>query len=321
MSERKRNISPREFRRKSFNRFPINSSNTRVPSILHESSENSQVSDDQIQSTSPINGIHNSNNYITVENLGNNGRLGNQLFQVASTIGIGIKNNVSPIFNSWYCTYTNKDMSVYFKNKLNYRSDINPQGRYLEKTFNYHEVNYLRNMSIMGYFQSDKYFSHCEDIIRYYLEPSDFLFKKICGIYKKLGLEDKKTCSLHIRRGDYVDHPLHGVCNIDYYKRAVLKIKEIKNIDSFLIFSDDIKWCRDNFKSNEFIFSEGLMDIEDIFLMSLCDNHIISNSSFSWWGSWLCKKENKIIITPTRWFNPGSNINDRDVFPSNCIKI
>lgn len=265
--------------------------------------------------------LQNSEKFITIESLGNNGRLGNQLFQIASTIGIGIKNNAKPIFSSWYCNYTNKDMSVYFENSLDYRKEIHPESRYIERTFNYHDIEYKNNMIIKGYYQSEKYFSHCQDIIRYYFEPSLRMKKKMGTIYSDMGLENKKTCSIHIRRGDYVDHPIHGVCDIEYYKKGVSTIEKMTNIDYFLIFSDDVEWCKKEFRSDNFLFSEKNNDIEDLFLMSLCDNHIISNSSFSWWGSWLCNNPEKIVITPSLWFKPGSNIDDRDIFPKNSIKI
>jgi hypothetical protein len=92
-------------------------------------------------------------------------------------------------------------------------------------------------------------------------------------------------------------------------------------VEKFLIFSDDIEWCKNNFKGPEFYFSENEIDIEDLFLMSLCDNHIISNSSFSWWGSWLCKKEGKKIISPRLWFRAGSNINERDIHTEKMITL
>jgi hypothetical protein len=262
----------------------------------------------------------NMDKYITIDGLGSNGRLGNQLFQVASTIGIAIKNNVRPVFKSWYCTYTKKDMSVYFKDKLEYIEKINPSNRYLERYFNYHEIRYLDNMSIKGYYQSEKYFSHCEEDIRFYFQPSDNLSYKINEIYKNMVSENKKTCSIHIRRGDYVNNPFHEVCDYGYYTRAIEKIDSLLDIDFFIIFSDDINWCKNTFKGERFLYSEGLEDIEDLFLMSSCDNHIISNSSFSWWGSWLCNKQDKKIITPSRWFKD-SSVDDRDIFPNNCIKI
>jgi hypothetical protein len=262
-----------------------------------------------------------SEKYITLESLGNNGRLGNQLFQIASTVGIGIKNNVNPIFSSWYCSYTNKNMSKYFKNSLKYSNDIRPLNRYVERHFNYNQIDYKDNMIIRGYYQSEKYFNHCEDLIRFYFSPSDEIYDKINSIYSDMIPEGKKSCSIHIRRGDYVNHPVHGVCDLDYYKKGIVKIKELAKIDYFIIFSDDIDWCKKNFKGEDFLFSEGLLDIEDIFLLSFCDNHIISNSSFSWWGSWLCKNTNKKIITPRFWFKPEAGINDRDIFPKNSIKI
>jgi hypothetical protein len=268
-----------------------------------------------------ISNIDSQERIISIEGLGKNGRLGNQLFQVASTIGIANKNQAKPVFESWYCTYTNKDISSFFKNKLEYRKQIIPSWRYIENGFNFNRIPYRNNMVIKGYLQTEKYFKECKDLIYHYFEPNDILYNNIKNKYGELDLENKKVCSVHIRRGDYVNHRIHGVCDLDYYNRSMAYMKEKINIDYFLIFSDDIEWCKKNVTGDNIKYSEGLIDLEDLFLMSLCDNHIISNSSFSWWGSWLCKKNNKKIISPSRWFKEGSNINDVDIFNENFIRL
>ena len=231
-----------------------------------------------------ISNIDSQERIISIEGLGKNGRLGNQLFQVASTIGIANKNQAKPVFESWYCTYTNKDISSFFKNKLEYRKQIIPSWRYIENGFNFNRIPYRNNMSIKGYFQTEKYFSECKDLIYHYFEPSDVLKDKVVGDYKKLRLEGKKTSSVHIRRGDYIGNHVHEVCDLNYYNNAISYMKNHFQVEKFLIFSDDIEWCKNNFKGPEFYFSENEIDIEDLFLMTLCDNHIISNSSFSWRG-------------------------------------
>jgi hypothetical protein len=264
----------------------------------------------------------NENKIVSVDSLGNNGRLGNQLFQIASAIGIASKNNTEFCLDNWFCQYTQKDMSKFFKNSLPYNSDIKFNNRIIERYFQYDpDIKISGNTILKGYYQSEKYFIDIQDKIRYYFEPSIELQKKIEKIYLSINPKKLETCSLHVRRGDYVNHSLHEVCNIEYYKNAISNIKNRKNIGLFLIFSDDIHWCKENFKDEIFVFSEELMDIEDLFLMSLCDNHIISNSSFSWWGSWLCKNMDKIIITPNKWFSDSRSLIDRDIFCQNHIKI
>ncbi len=124
-------------------------------------------------------------------------------------------------------------------------------------------------------------------------------------------LQSKKTVSIHIRRGDYVQHPFFkDICTISYYKNAIKYIRNNAEIDLFCIFSNDIQWVKNN-------FSEELTDIETVFvdwnkgndsfrdmqLMSVCNHNIIANSSFSWWGAWLNNNKDKIVVAPYKWMN------------------
>ena len=131
----------------------------------------------------------------------------------------------------------------------------------------------------------------------------------------------KKTCSLHIRRGDYVRlSQFHALQPIDYYQNSVNIIGEEYE---YLIFSDDIEWCKNNFnfiKNKHFI--EGNTNYEDLYLMSICDNNIITNSSFSWWGAWMNKNETKKVISPKIWFGEkNSHLNTKDIYVKNWIII
>ena len=75
----------------------------------------------------------------------------------------------------------------------------------------------------------------------------------------------------------------------------------------FLIFSDDKEWCLENFNKENCEISHNSDAAEDLQLMSLCDHHIIANSSFSWWGAWLGQNKDKKVIAPKEWFGPAKN--------------
>ena len=91
----------------------------------------------------------------------------------------------------------------------------------------------------------------------------------------------------------------------------------------YLIFSDDLEWCKENFDFIENkVIIEGNTDYQDLYLMSLCKNNIICNSTFSWWGAWLNKNDKKIVIAPEKWFSSADEYyNTEDIIPSNSIKI
>lgn len=261
---------------------------------------------------------------VTYKDLGKNGRLGNQLFQIAATIGAAYRYGndfgVTAVFPKWFCTYTQKDMSKYFINRITQLYSLPETIDYKEPNFHFTPLPLIAedetNINLQGYFQSWKYFVHCEHIIRHYFTPFH--------TYPK-----QDACAIHVRRGDYMDNTakaVHYVCDLDYYKRA---IKEMGDME-YIVFSDDIPWCKENFPA-EYTFVENDLhkyggqihhpnnsDVRDLFMMAACSHHIISNSSFSWWAAWL--SESKKVIAPKRWFAV-DKFNDKDVVPEHWIKI
>ena len=107
--------------------------------------------------------------------------------------------------------------------------------------------------------------------------------------------------------------------DIEYYQNSVNIVGEDKH---YLIFSDDVNWCQDNFNfiKNKTIITNNL-DYQDLYLMSLCKNNIIANSSFSWWGAWLNNNKDKKVIAPSKWFGEKANLNQNDIIPKEWIKI
>ena len=109
--------------------------------------------------------------------------------------------------------------------------------------------------------------------------------------------------ALHVRRGDYITNSdNHPPCSQEYYENALSRFDGDRTV---VIFSDDSNWCRETFKEDRFLISEGEDNLTDLCMMSLCSDFIIANSSFSWWGSWLSKNDKKRIIAPKKWFGTG----------------
>ncbi len=252
-------------------------------------------------------------NFVLINNLGNFGRLGNQLFQLAAAISYA-KDNDLFIDVKWE-KYFN-----YFENKVKINSCKDNYANYSEKRLSYDSIPYNgKSVNLQGYFQSEKYFKKNEKLIRHYFTPNKNIISNLLNRYPDV--KEYKTCSVHIRRGDYVDNKIHNVCNLYYYNKAIEKIKSLTNIDKFIFFSDDISWCKENFKSDQHVFVENNKDIEDLFLMSHCSHNIISNSTFSWWASWLNANPEKIIIAPDKWFTDDSKLDNKDIYTENMIKI
>ncbi len=157
-----------------------------------------------------------------------------------------------------------------------------------------------------GYWQNENYFKGLETELR-----RDFGFKKKLDAKNQLVLDqlesDTNSVSIHIRRGDYINHPLlGGICDLDYYKKAITYIISKIKTPNFYVFSNDIAWCNANLTLPNATFisgNNGNANYIDMQLMSNCKHNIIANSSFSWWGAWLNDNKDKIVIGPKKWTN------------------
>jgi hypothetical protein len=212
----------------------------------------------------------------------------------------------------------------YFKLKL----QTYPKNWVREDGPQYHpEVLRLRgNYLIDGYWQTEKYFKKYR---RQILE--DFSFPKKISKKNKLILNQikkKNSISIHVRRGDYVTNKktnlCHGICSINYYNSAINYMRKKNKNPWFIVFSDDIDWCKKNLpitKDSLFISHNTKKNsFEDMRLMSHCKHNIIANSSFSWWGVWLNPRKDKIVIAPKKWFNDPT-VSTRDLIPEKWQKI
>lgn len=240
-------------------------------------------------------------------------RLGNQLFQIAAAVSLAESNNDEVSFPQW-------DYSKFFKGNFTH---INSHSTNIwkEQGFHFTPIPYSKNISINGYFQSEKYFIENESKIREIFTPKDEIVNTIKEKHSHL-FDKNNLCAIHVRRGDYVNlqqhHPLQ---TLNYYIKAT---KKFPNDTLFLIFSDDTNWCKENFPPLEEKFQviEGQSDIEDFVMMSMCDHAIIGNSSFSWWSAWLNNNPNKIVCAPSQWFGPAySHFDTKDLYCKDWIII
>jgi hypothetical protein len=249
------------------------------------------------------------------------GGLGNFLFQIAAGYSFSIDNKTTFFINEKFVQSAHNSIDYYKSNlfsKLEF-SDITPQNTFQEVNFNYIQLPKLHTKTILhGYFQSEKYFKHNSDKILELFSCPEILRENL--IKKYSSITNKKTCSIHVRRGNYLDlQSFHPTQTLDYYKSAISLFGDIE----YYIFSDDINWCKDNFTFlKKVVFVENNTDYEDLYLMSFCENNIIANSTFSWWGSWLNVNKNKKVIAPSKWFGTSySHLITNDLYCDNWIII
>ena len=254
--------------------------------------------------------------------LGKLGQLGNQMFQYAATLGVSRYLGV---------TFTIPDHSEVLVDALgnNLRIElfdcfnIKPDNKGLLKTDNVlaekgfefdsdiFNIDRRNNFTLYGFFQTEKYFKHCESEVRSQFEFKEELIDDCNDIIEECF---DNPIALHIRRGDFlINSGNHYNQSLDYYEKALSKFNSKRQV---IIFSDDPQWCSEQklFESDRFIISSGNNPYIDLYLMSQCNDFIIANSTFSWWGAWLADRGK--VIAPKKWFGPNnSHLNTKDLYP------
>lgn len=270
------------------------------------------------------------------------GGLGNQLFQYAFMeyfIKQGIESSADL---SYYISPEARkfDIEEAFPKVKIKRCSNKLRKCYMEEGGNYYKepdvcenwknypVNMFKNFNygyVDGYFQS-RFFPNETKVQLYsqlrFAEPNDSSYKRL-----KMVIESCNSVAIHIRRGDYLsaenDTIYGGICTEQYYNKAMEYIADLEKNILWVFFSNDIKWVRERYDYKNAIYVasdmfENYKDWYDMALMSCCHHNIIANSTFSWWGAWLNRNDNKIVIAPHKWMNYDSML---DICPMDWIRL
>ena len=275
------------------------------------------------------------------------GGLGNQLFQIFTTISYAIDNNCPFFLKNEQVLHENEKATTrytywnsFLKKLTPYLSDNDGFSHlYKEAGFRYSKINKVVNpneiLLLYGYFQSPMYFQHNINQIISLLNIPE-LKKTIYNLVVSQNISHEflsKAVSLHFRMGDYKNSPeYHPLATIDYYKNSIKYICNNLNFTpNILYFCEDediadvdimIGSLKSEFPHIEFQRAfHKLVDWHQLLLMSLCKHNIIANSSFSWWGAYFNEEPNKIVCYPSVWFGKNVEHNVVDLFPSSWVKI
>ncbi|MBQ3292945.1 alpha-1,2-fucosyltransferase [Candidatus Saccharibacteria bacterium] len=185
-----------------------------------------------------------------------------------------------------------------------------------------------KNKILIGHFESSKNFDTIRDCLLKEIQPINPPLVKNKNMYDSI-LNTESVC-VSIRRGDFVNNVKFSknfnVCGVDYFENAIKLMKKYVKNPVFVIFSDDIEWCKKNIPVNtdRVIFEDGDDPVwEKLRLMYSCKHFIISNSTFSWWAQYLSRNNKKIVIAPKVWSKFGYNgdLYDRSwILLDNCSK-
>jgi GR25 family glycosyltransferase involved in LPS biosynthesis len=263
------------------------------------------------------------------------GGLGNQMFQIATLYAAAKDNNLDPIVEKVKVSPGSILRPTYWDTVFSHVNtskslQINNFNIMKEPSMNYNKIRVPHNVHIMmdGYFQSPKYFDNHRDVILELFKLPNNIMKNIEKVKNDIisKFEEKKEIvSVHVRRGDYMKlKHVYNILEMDYYNTAMVQFKDC----NFVVFSEDIIWCKDNFKNNTSIqFIENIntnvsSDVTELYLMSMFDHNIIANSSFSWWGAWMNNNPSKMVIAPKVWYSDSdmNNLN-RDIYCNDWILV
>lgn len=281
------------------------------------------------------------------------GGLGNQMFQYAFYRKQKLKNNAYVKFDissfSGYKQHNGFELEKIFDLDIDYAtiSDICESGKALnlldriknkvlfkrepyysrkpqEAITFFPEMEKLKEGYYFGYWQSYKYFEDITDKLR-----NEFNFKILLDLKNlslKSKIENSNSISVHVRRGDYLKEKnkiFQNICTKEYYENAINYIEQHVTNPYYFIFSNDIDWCKQNFRLKKVMYidwNNGQDSYKDMQLMSYCKHNIIANSTFSWWGAWLNNNSDKIVCVPEKWFDL-SGCETRDICPSEWVRI
>ncbi len=274
------------------------------------------------------------------------GGLGNQLFQYAFgrlltlTKGFKVKYEFSENKNDIQREYKldKFNTKIEFCTEAEKEETKRPLGKISDfidlidkKILRKHNIGYLPNLLerkdgyLEGYWQSYKYLEPIKKELLQEITLKNSLDKKFPDIIEQM--KNKKSVSVHIRRGDYVNDSKtksqHYTFGLEYYEEAFKKIKDLVETPTLFVFSDDIEWVKINLKSDlpvVYVSDPNMPDYENFFIATYCKHNIIANSSFSFWIAWLNKNQTKIVIAPKKWNNKYQK-DYKDICPPDWIRI
>lgn len=251
---------------------------------------------------------------LTFSKLEKKGNLGNQLFHIASTVGLADRNNHKYTFPQW-------QYAKYFNFQFPEGKTTNNFIKLKEKQYSYYDWDIAPgNYDIEGWLQSEKYFniSLTRKIFTFKKEE----FQRVIEKYNHLLKKD--PILITVRRGDFIAHPLYYQLSYKFYLLALIYFFPDWKERNIIFTSDDISYCKYHFRTlpNSY-FIEALTPIEQLFLGSKCNDFIISNSTFSWWMAWLGEDSKTKVVRPFHNFSKKTrkNVNEKDYYPPRWIEF
>ncbi len=269
------------------------------------------------------------------------GRLGNQLFQLALALNISKRFQVEVLLDDYlpkplgFENFLFKELSVFnyfrycpkidlltnrIRNNSTFRKLFKQKSIFIESENGHRKVDFSQPYkSYTGYFQSPSLFPDREMLLKAFSLRSEFICEPISKLLNLV--EGTESLAVSIRRGDFLQASHLGVCPGNYYFDAIDFVRTRRTIDCIFVFSDDISYCRELLASLDckVVYVEGFAPAKSLYLMSRCKHFVIANSTFSWWGAWLSESKNKLVVSPSPWNDKDDIL--PDFIPSDWVRL
>jgi hypothetical protein len=280
------------------------------------------------------------------------GGLGNQLFQYAAARSLSVKHGCPVVLDPhWFYSPTPGDTPRALE-LLRYRAALrlasateqsqwkwmrgklsrhlrllHPLHLVCEKGDGVHwpAVQAPNHSYLLGHWQSEAYFAGIRGELLEELVPT--APPGVADLSMMHHMRSGTAVSVHVRRGDYLSLKsaanFHGVCSLNYYRAAINLVAQRVSEPVFFVFSDDPEWTRANLAPpfpTHYVSHNGPENaFQDLRLMSMCQHHIMANSSFSWWGAWLAPAQSGLVVAPANWYASGRPC--PDLIPARWLQI
>lgn len=240
------------------------------------------------------------------------GGLGNNLYMMAQCIAHALRHNVDYAIPKVIENPHYPGQQPYIFRGVKYCDKVPDLPLYKEQGFAFNDIPFVDNVVFDGYWQSHKYWF---DFYPQILDAFGFRYARA-----------QDWCAIHVRRGDYLKLPdYHPFVGEEFLKHAAYEMNNITGISRFMVFSNDIPWCKEFFATipeYEFSYPETGNEVGDLEMGSWCDHQIMSNGTFALWQYYLNQNPDKICIAPKRWFGRMLESHDTsDLYPANAIKL
>jgi hypothetical protein len=262
---------------------------------------------------------------ITFSELGQWGRLGNQLYEYAALLGIGRElgfdvaippldqHELGSCFEIRAPILTRRDRR-HIRHRLH-----EPRIGYSPR---YRDIDDFTDLT--GYFQSPRYFPDRAALKQELVFRPELLDAGAAAV-ERHRVHGQPVVGVTVRRGDYLLHP-HQFVQLwatDFYDRAFSFVTEKVGDDVvFLVSSDDPSWCRDHFTDPRVVVVDGVADQAQLAMLTLCDHLVLANSSFAWWAAWLSDVADLRVASATWWGQDcDAPESDRDPLPAGWTEL